>query len=255
MANPEEERSQAELDYGQGLRRIPPMLHEMSETSRNVITSGYRDTMSNWKSKTLEARAKGNKGAVDLPDEYIDTLEDSDVGIEEAAQNVADLWSEMLDQSIAQPGSVVPGWYFGHRRRLNDVAVTYNLEQFDVIDSAASMSPTNAPDNEFRAVSAMADAVANKRMVTHSDLGTRRLSSMTPEEVDYVTSASQGDKVSGAKGFDLRGFRSGGTGKVGGWRTLNEPDYNAVDEMESTKVPVYAEVIRQSVPDSPLHHE
>jgi hypothetical protein len=253
-AAPKPPPTQAEIDYGTGARTLPPLLHEMSPTSQQVVSDAYKKTMSNMQTH-IKKKAKTSAEARKLKPSQVAALQDTTVGISEAGANIAAQWENVMQSSSERPGSQVPAWYFGGRRRLGGVADTYPLDVDDVIDASAAMSPRNSPNNEHRAASAMADAVANRRMVTHPEYGKRRLSSMSLEEFNAVVPASEKNVVSSAPDFAFDDIRLGGVKKEEGWRTLTDPDYNAVEQSESTKVPYYAHAYRLSVPDSPLHRE
>ena len=271
-------QTQAERDYASGARIDPPQLHEMSQTSADVIRAGFTESMSGWKTREQGMRddltPSGKVKSSALKQSTIDRLDDRTVDVQTAGSNMAGAWDRMM----ASDDKPDPSWYFGHNRRLGEVASKYGLDSDTVMTASAGMSPQNGPDNEYNAVSSMADAVANKRRVVATEdvvsvpsksekkkgIGprtvmrageSRQLSSMAPEDMQVVTSKDASKKVKGAKGFKLSGFRSAGTNRQGGFRTLTEPDYNAVAEMETAKVPLYDKAIRMSVPDSPLHHE
>ena len=81
------------------------------------------------------------------------------------------------------------------------------------------------------------------------------MTTLTPDEMQEVTSTANVGNVTHAADFDLPGFRNAGTNRREGWRTLSEPGYNAVEEMKAAKVHLYTNVIKASEPDTPLHHE
>ena len=106
-----------------------------------------------------------------------------------------------------------PAWYFGHNRRLTQVAEQHGMDPDSVIDASGAMSPQNDPDSEFRAVSAMSDAITKKRQIRAvNDVSTsvsaeqakkgvkprvvmqagerRTISSMTPEDMQAATSTA-----------------------------------------------------------------
>jgi hypothetical protein len=259
--------SPAEVAYGTGERAMPPMLHEMSPTSQRAVRAGFRGSMSGWKTRETTLASKGRKTA--LEPGVIARLKDKDVTVEKAAGNIATHWDRMMGSSNRPD----PAWYFGHNRRLTGVAEQHGMDPNKIIDASGAMSPQNDPDSEFRAVSAMADAVKNRRQVTATadihaaapegekprlvmQAGARRtISSMTPEDMQAVTSSANVGNVSHAPDFDLAGFRNAGTNRREGFRTVSDPDYNAVEKMKAAKVHLYSNVIKESKPDTPLHHE
>ena len=243
------QRSQAEIDYGTGARSMPPMLHEMSPTSQGVAAAGFSGALSNLQSREQRFADSGAKGA--LEPGQIARLRDTEVSIDTAAGNLAGHWNRMM----GAPDRPDPAWYFGHNRRLTAVAETHGMDPSTVIDASGAMSPQNDPDSEYRAVSAMSDAIAKGRMVTDRSMGRRKLTTLTPDEMQGVTSTANVGNVSHAADFDLPGFRNAGTNRQAGWRTLLDPDYNAVDEMKAAKVHLYTNVIKASEADTPLHHE
>ena len=271
-------QTQAERDYASGARIDPPQLHEMSQTSADVVRAGFTESMSGWKTREQNMRneltPKGEVKESALKQETINRLDDRTVDVPTAGHNMAGAWDRMMDA----PDKPDPAWYFGHNRRLGAVASQYGLDSDTVMSASAGMSPQNGPDNEYNAVSSMADAVANKRRVKAKEdvysvpskaekkkgveprlvmrAGeSRQLSAMAPEDMQVATSKDAADKVTGAKDFALEGFRSAGTNRQGGFRTMTDPDYNAVAEMETAKVPLYDKAIRMSKPDTPLHDE
>jgi hypothetical protein len=222
----------------------------MSPHSEQVVRDGFESAMSGWRSREAEMHAKGLASA--LSPTVIERLTDARVGVPEAAGNLAGVWDRMMDH----PDRPAPAWYFGHNRRLTAVADKYGMPSEKVINASAAMSPQNDPDSEYRAASAMTDAVVNKRTVLDKRTGKRRrLTSMKPDEVADITSSANVKNVSAAPDFDLAGFRNAGTNRVGGWRTLAEPDHDEVATMQSAKVPFYAKLTSESKADSPLHHE
>ncbi len=247
--HPGQLRSAAETEYGTGARAMPPMLHEMSPASQSAVAEGFRKSMSNWKTRETRFAAEGNKGA--LAPEQISRLRDTDVTIDKAASNLKTHWNRMMG-STSRPGS---SWYFGHNRRLVDLANKHHMDPDTVIDASGAMSPQNDPDSEYRAAAAMSDAIANGRVITDKQLGRRKVTTLTPDEMQTVTGTENVKNVSHASDFDLPGFRNAGTNRRAGWRTLSEPDYNAVEEMKSAKVHLYTNVTKASEADSPLHHE
>lgn len=258
----ESARTQAEEDYGTGARKLPPQLHEMSPASQDAVRGGFTNSMSNWKSREQAMIDNGAKSA--LGQNTVDRLTDTTVDIPTASKNMAGAWDRMMDA----PDKPDSAWYFGHNRRITEVANQHGMDPNKVISASAAMSPQNGPDNEFRAVSAMADAKANGRKVTavndvtDKDGGvvmkagsSRKLSSMSPQDMQHVTGASNKKNIKVAEGFDVAGYRSGGTNRKEGVKTLNDPDYNAVDNMSTAKVKLYDQAIRESKPDTPLHAE
>lgn len=264
-------RTLAEQEYGEGKRIIPPQMGEMSGRSQAAVAAGYQNSTSNLKTREQGARDtnKGDK----IPQGSVDRLTDKTVGITEAAGHVAGSWEKMM----ASPDKPDPAWYFGHNRRLQRTADESGIPVDRVIDSSAGMSPQNGPDGEFRAATAMADAVTNKRRITAvndvdsvvsaaekkkgvqpyrvMDKGaTRQLTSMDPQDMQHATSAANSENIKAAPGVDIDGFRHSGTNRIGGFETM-KGTANAVEEMESAKVPLYAEAIRQAKPDTPLHAE
>lgn len=242
-----ESRTQAEIDYGTGVRVDPPQLHEMSPISQAVVREGFTNAMSGWRSREQSMIDRGLKGK--LPQGVVERLDDRRVDIPTASRNVANVWNRMMD-SDNRPD---PAWYFGHNRRITRVADAAGTDADRTISAAATMSPQNGPDNEFRAVSAMTDAITNRRQINVN--GRRRtMVSMTPDEVQEATSADNADNVKVAKGFDIEGFRHAGTNRRLGWETLLGRK-NGVAEMQTAKVPLYDQAIRYSKPDTPLHAE
>lgn len=251
MVDFKDRRTPAEEDYGTGRRIVPPQLHEMSGTSREAVTKGFSESMSGWRTREQTMADSGATSA--LRQSTIDRLDDRTVTIESAGRNMAGTWDRMMSSHKEQEAR--PGWYFGHNRRLSEVAERTGLPSDRVISAAASMSPQNDPDSEFRAAYAMADAVANRRQVTDTRTGKRKaLTSMTPDEMQEVTGTGNVKNVKAAKDFDLAGFRNAGTNRKGGWATM-KGEKNAVAEMETAKVPLYDQAIRESKPDTPLHAE
>ena len=272
--------SAAEVAYGTGERDMPPMLHEMSPTSQRVVRAGFSRSMSNWKTRETALAAKRTKTgeplATRLEPGVIARLTDAKVTIASAATNVARHWERMMaDAPENRPG---PGWYFGHHRRLAEVAEQHGIDPHTAIEASGSMSPQNDPESEFKAVSAMAEAITGRRQIravndvysTVSDTekkkgvkprlvmkaGERRtISSMSPEDMAHATSRANVGNVSVAPDFEVEGFRSAGTNRKEGFRTLNEPGFSAVKGMKASKVHLYTNVIKESEPDSPLHHE
>lgn len=242
-------RTQAEQDYGTGARIVPPQLHEMSPQSQSVVRAGFQESMSGWKDREQAMVDSGATSA--LKQGVVDRLDNRTVTVESAGRNVAGVWDRMMGSDNPPH----PSWYFGHNRRLSEVADRTGIPKENVINASASMSPQNDPDSEYRAASAMADAVANRRQVTDVTTGKRKaLTSMTPDEMQDVTSAANVKNVKAAKGFDLAGFRNAGTNRKGGWATIQGQE-NGVAKMETAKVPLYAQAIAESVPDTPLHAE
>jgi hypothetical protein len=247
--HPDQLRSAAETDYGTGVQARPPMFHEMSSASQRAIAEGFRRSMSNWKTRETRFAAEGNKGA--LEPGQISRLRDIDVTLDKAAGHLKTHWNRMMG-AADRPGSA---WYFGHNRRLVDLANKHHMDPDTVIDASGAMSPQNDPDSEYRAAAAMSDAIANGRVITDKQLGRRKVTTLTPDEMQAVTATSNIKNVSHATDFDLPGFRNAGTNRRAGWRTLSDPDYNAVQEMKSAKVHLYTGVTKLSEADSPLHHE
>jgi hypothetical protein len=242
-------RTQAEHDYGTGARIVPPQLHEMSPQSQSAVRAGFKESMSGWKSREQDMLDSGASSA--LKPGVVNRLDDRTVDIEGAGRNVAGVWDRMM----ASDSPPDPSWYFGHHRRLAAAADRTGLPKERVMNASAAMSPQNDPDSEYRAASAMADAVANRRQVTDTTTGKRKaLTSMSPDEMQEVTSSANVKNVKAAKDFDLAGFRNAGTNRKGGWATI-QGQGNAVAEMETAKVPLYAQAIQASVPDTPLHAE
>lgn len=255
-AAPKAEPSQAEVDYSTGARKNVPLYHELSPSTQQVVADSYRKTMSNWRSQAEEDVRKGLKDTEKWRPGTVEALSDTDVGIEEAGRNLAGYWNRMMDAEGERPGSQVPGWYFGGRRILRGIANRSGMNEGRVIDSSAAMSPNNSPTAEWRAVGAMSDAVSNRRMIQHPALGRRRMTSLTPDEMQFVTSKEQEKKTKAAKGFDIAGFRSGGVSRRQGWKTLlGSGGYNAVEDSEAAKIDVYAQSYKEAIPDSPLHDE
>jgi len=271
-------QTQAERDYASGARLDPPQLHEMSQTSADVVRAGFTESMSNWKTREQTMRdeltPKGKVKSSALKQTTIDRLDDRTVDVPAAGHNMAQAWDRMMDA----PDKPAPAWYFGHHRRLKRVADQYGLDADTVMSASAGMSPQNGPDNEFDAVSSMADAHVNKRRIkaingvwtTPSEDEkkkgiqprlvmkkgeVRQLNKMSGEDMQAATSTAMAKNVKVARGFRLEGFRNAGTNRQGGFRTITDPDYNAVAEMGTAKVPLYDKAIRMSTPDSPLHHE
>jgi hypothetical protein len=264
--------SPAEVAYGTGERAMPPMLHEMSPTSQRAVRAGFRESMSGWKTRETTLAAKGAKTG--LEPGVIARLKDKDVTVEKAAGNVATHWERMMADTGNRPD---PAWYFGHNRRLGEVAEQHEMDKRTVIQASGAMSPQNDPDSEYRAVSAMSDALKNQRQIratgdVHTEVsdeqrkkgaqprlvmqaGARRtISSMTPEDMQAATATSNRGNVSVAPDFDVAGFRNAGTNRREGFSTLRG-DYNAVERMKAAKVHLYTNVIEASEPDTPLHHE
>jgi hypothetical protein len=105
---PKPQPSQAEIDYGTGARAMPPMLHEMSETSQRAVSAGFKGSMSNWKTREERFAASGAKGQLDPA--VIKRLKNTTVDIGKAASNVAGHWERMMG-SENRPD---PAWYFGY---------------------------------------------------------------------------------------------------------------------------------------------
>ncbi len=270
--HPDQLRTAAETEYGTGERAMPPLFHEMSPESQAAVAAGFRESMSNWKTRETVFAKKGRKGR--LSPEQISRLRDTDVTIDKAASNVATHWRRMMGSS-SRPESA---WYFGHNRRLVDLADKHHMDRDTVIDASGAMSPQNDPDSEYKAAAAMSDAIANRRVVTaKSDVHTivseeqrekgvkprrvmkagerRMLTTMHPDDMQAVTATENIPNVSHAADFGMEGFRSAGTNRRQGWRTLLEPGFNAVRGMKSAKVHLYTNVTRLSEYGSPLHHE
>lgn len=270
--------SEAEIAYGTGERAMPPMLHEMSETSQRVVRAGFKRSMSGWKRREQTFATSGGKGGTPaagrLEPGVIKRLKNTTVGIDEAATNLAGHWETMM----ASDNRPDPAWYFGHNRRLTQVAEHHGMDPSTVIDAAGAMSPQNDPDSEFRAASAMADAITKGRHIRAvNDIYTdvtkeqakkgvvprlvmragerRKISAMSPEDMQAATSTSNVKNVSVAAGFDVAGFRNAGTNRKEGFRTLLGRGYNAVVGMKAAKVHLYTNVTKLSEPDTPLHHE
>jgi hypothetical protein len=277
-APPKPQPSQAEIDYGTGARHMPPMLHEMSETSQAVVREGFRASMSNWKTReTTLATTKTKSGEAKktaLDPAVIARLTDEDVTVEKAASNIATHWDRMMADTGGRPD---PAWYFGHNRRLGEVAKKHGMNKRTVIQASGAMSPQNDPDSEFKAVSAMSDAIKNRRQLRATEdittevseeqakkgvkprlvmqAGARRtIASMTPEDMQAATASGNKKKISVVPGFNVEGFRNAGTNRREGFATLRG-DYNAVERMKAAKVHLYTNVIEGSEPDTPLHHE
>ena len=271
-APPKPEPSAAEVAYGTGERAMPPMLHEMSPTSQRAVRAGFKGSMSGWKTREATLAGKGKKTA--LEPGVIARLKNTTVDVEKAASNVATHWERMMADTANRPD---PGWYFGHHRRLAEVAERHGLDPHTVMTASGAMSPQNDPDSEYRAVSAMADALTNKRHIRatediHTEVseeqekrgvkprlvmqaGARRtIASMTPEDMQAATSTGNKKRISVAPDFDVEGFRNAGTNRREGFSTLRG-DYNAVERMKAAKVHLYTNVIEGSEPDTPLHHE
>lgn len=270
--------SAAEIAYGTGERAMPPMLHEMSPTSQKAVRAGFKASMSGWKTRETTLAAKRNEAGEPLSSRLepgvIARLKDTTVDVGKAAGNIATHWGRMMADTANRPD---PAWYFGHNRRLTGVAEQHGMDPNTVIDASGAMSPQNDPDSEFKAVSAMADAITNKRQIravndVHTEVsaeqkkkgvkprlvmqaGARRtISSMTPEDMQAATATGNVKNVSAAGDFSLEGFRNAGTNRREGFSTLRG-DYNAVEKMKAAKVHLYTNVIRESKPDTPLHHE
>ena len=244
-------RTQAETDYGTGARYTPPQYEELSPQSQQAVENAYTVSMSNLASREKEFAKNGNKGK--LSPGQIERLTDKTVTIDDAGRNMAGHWENMM----ASPDRPDPAWYFGQNRRLGEVAKTNNLDPSKVIAASASMSPSNSPDNEYRAAAGMADAVGNKRQLHDDKLGRRTMTTLTPDELDDVTMSSNSKNVSVAKDFQNRfdDIRRGGVNKKAGWRGMSEEGYNPVAAMDSAKVPWYDSSIQNATPDSPLHAE
>ena len=267
-----EGRTQAEDDYGSGKRFTPPHMAELSALSQQAVEDGYTAAFSQRRSREQAFRDDPSTGA-GLRKETINRLHDDTVTIDDGARNTAKSWDNMMSDD-----RVRPSWYFGQNRRIVDVAEDNGANPRKTIAASASMSPQNGPDDEFRAVSAMTDAYMNRRRITATeDVHTtpteaqtakgakpevvmragesRQLTKMDSKSMAAATSAANGDKVSFAKGFDGKGFRYAGTEREKGFRTVHDPDYNAVKEMDTFKVPWYDDSIASATPDSPEHAE
>ena len=118
--------------------------------------------MSGWKTREERFAASGAKGA--LAPGQIAGSKNTKVTIASAASNVAGHWERMMSASDRPD----PAWYFGHNRRLTQVAEHHGLDPQTVIDASGAMSPQNDPDSEFRAASAMADAISKGRVISRS---------------------------------------------------------------------------------------
>ena len=244
------ERSEEEHRYGTGARTTPPQFDELSPQSQEAVASAYEKSMSNMRTREQSFADRGNKGG--LPQPQVDRLQDTRVGIPEAAKNMASHWETMMADPSNSPD---PAWYFGQNRRLTSAAESAGLDPSKVIAASASMSPQNSPDMEYRAAAAMADAVGKGRMVTDAKLGRRKMTSLTPDEMQAVTDTKNAGNVKHAPDFDLPGFRSAGTNRREGWRGISEEGYDPVAPMKSAKVHWYNESIQKAVPDTPLHAE
>lgn len=244
------ERTQAEIEYGTGARTAPPQFDELSPQSQEAIAAAYSASMSNMKSREQDFKDRGNKGG--LSQGQIDRLRDDIVTIPSAAKNMASHWEDMMADPSNSPD---PAWYFGQNRRLTQAAESAGLDPAKVISASAAMSPQNSPDMEYRAAAAMADAVGKGRYITDTRLGRRKMTTLTPDEMQAVTDTKNAGNVTHAEDFDLPGFRSAGTNRREGWRGISEEGYNPVAPMKSAKVHWYDESIQNAIPDSPLHRE
>jgi len=244
-------RTQAETDYGTGARYTPPQYEELSPQSQQAIETAYAASMSNLASREKKFAKEGNKGK--LSPGQIERLTDETVTIDDAGRNMAGHWENMMASSDRPD----PAWFFGHNRRLGEVAKTNNLDPSKVMSASAAMSPSNSPDNEFLAAAGMAEAVGNKRQLHDDNLGRRTMTTLTPDEMDAVTKKSNRPNVSVTRGFRERfnDIRRGGVFKKEGWRGMSEEGYNPVAGMDSAKVPWYDVSIQSAAPDSPLHAE
>ena len=115
-------QTQAERDYASGARLDPPQLHEMSQTSADVVRAGFTESMSDWKTREQTMRNEltpsGKVKASALKQSTIDRLTDATVDVPAAGHNMAQAWDRMMDA----PDKPAPSWYFGHNRRLERVA-------------------------------------------------------------------------------------------------------------------------------------
>lgn len=243
------ERTQAEIDYGTGARVSPPQYEELSPQSQQAVEEAYAASMSNMASRERLFAERGSKGA--LSPGQLDRLTDQTVTIDDAGRNMASHWEHMM----AQPERPDPAWYFGQNRRLGEVAEATGLDPSKVMSASAAMSPQNSPDMEYRAAAAMADAVGNNRHIHDVNYGRRKMTTLTPQEMQDITATSNAGNVSAAPDFDLAGFRSAGTNRQEGWRGISEEGYNPVEKMNAAKVHWYDSSIQNATPDSPLHAE
>ena len=243
------QQTPAESDYSSGYRLDPPQLHEMSAASQEAVRSGFTNSMSGWRDRE-QARTDAG-GTKTLTQSAINRLDNRIVDIPTAARNLSNVW----DRMVSSDNRPAPAWYFGHHRRMAKISDDTGIPTDTVIDASAGMSPQNGPDDEHRAAAAMADAISNKRRVTFKGTGkSRALTAMSSRQMTKVTSAKNAKNISVDPDFDVAGFRHAGTNRIGGWETM-KGKRNAVAEMETAKVPLYAKAIKMSVPDTPLHAE
>ena len=108
--------------------------------------------------------------AVSKLDAMIPHVHDEPVSIARASRRRVGLFqdaaSRMHEEGRESPRGT--GWYFEHRADLNETARKHGMDEQTIVTASAVMSPSNSPDNEKKAVAALAHAHSTNPRLTFS---------------------------------------------------------------------------------------
>src|SRR5215831_2999150 len=146
-----------------GQRSVSAMFRPLGNVRRNVpvrreVLAGIAANPSNNPRTRLKAEQRGR--ALEAMHEA-GAFANKPITLAGAAQSRVDLIRAGAQRHHAEGVETGGNWYFMHHGRLADVAQQTGIHKAAVIAASASMSPQNAPDQEYAAVKALAHAHSN----------------------------------------------------------------------------------------------
>lgn len=256
-----------------GRRALDPLMQGMGRAASRAASARrlYGDAIAAATSSNSPAAgrtAKKNEQALERLAVVEPHLTNRRVTLDSAASNRTGLVRRGVERSRRDGTGLEgagAGWYFEHRRGLNQTASQFKMDESRVVKASALMSPQNAPENERRAVHALAQLHAENPELhfnekTRKSLGLKadkmRYSDLTPDQASKIGSPKHRAGITGVHEDVLKGVASGG-----GWKnvakaihTLRGGDYE-ISPSTSPKVWSYHEAIQNARPDTPEHME
>lgn len=206
----------------------------------------------------------------DLVEEH---LTNAKVTLDTAAQRRADLARgsaararrEGASSPLRESGA---GWYFEHRKALNETAARHDYPESHVVAASAVMSPLNAPENERAAVESLAKLHRENPTLSFDPKSRKALglkgashkySDLTPAQASQIGSPQYRSGIKGVDERTLTGVASGGPfGNVEKAINIlrgNVKPEEAINPSTSAKVWSYHNATRNATPGGAVHEE